>query len=193
MSEDANIELARRLLAAFEAGDEDAAEALIHPAHREHGRFEAVSGPDGVRAAIRWARETFAERRIVPQDLVASGDRVVARIRVSAVPIGDVCGIAAAGRPLEVEHIHIWRVAGDRLVEHWMVRDDLAAIHQLRGDAGRPLTVRPAGLGRFVHVGHEQTDTVPARTPNPARPRPPRGSAPSPSLKPAPPPARAAP
>ena len=139
MSEDANIELARRLLAAFAAGDEGVVDALIHPAHREHGVFDSARGPDGVRAAIRWARDTFAERRIVPQDLVASGDRVVARIRVSAVPIGDVCGIAAAGRPIEVEHIHIWRVAGERLVEHWMVRDDLAAITQLRGKPGRPL------------------------------------------------------
>ncbi len=131
MSEDANVELARRLLAAFEAGDESVVDELIHPAHRDHGAPDRPAGPDGVRAAIRWVRETFGERRIVPEDIIANGDRVVARIRVSAVGIGDVCGIAAAGRRLEVEHVHIWRVAGCRLVEHWTVRDDLGALRQL--------------------------------------------------------------
>jgi len=137
MSEDANIALARRLLGAFEAGDEHVVDELIHPAHRDHGVRDGAPGPEGVRQAIRWAHDTFAERRIVPEDIIASGDRVVARIRVSAIPVGDLCGIAAAGRRLEVEHIHIWRIAACRLVEHWMVRDDLTALRQLGGAEGR--------------------------------------------------------
>lgn len=35
------------------------------------------------------------------------------------------------GRPIDVEHIHIWRVADGKLAEHWMVRDDLAAMRQM--------------------------------------------------------------
>lgn len=131
MSEDANVELVRRLLAAFEAGDESVVDELIHPAHRDHGAPDRPAGPDGVRAAIRWVRETFGE----PTDRARGHHRqrgsVFARIRVSAVGIGDVCGIAAAGCRLEVEHVHIWRVAGCRLVEHWTVRDDLGALRQL--------------------------------------------------------------
>ena len=30
-----------------------------------------------------------------------------------------------------VEHMHIFRVAGGRLAEHWVVRDDLAMLRQL--------------------------------------------------------------
>ena len=131
MSEDANIELARRLLAAFEAGDDSAVDELVHPAHREHAALEVPTGPDGVRAAIRWAQKTFDDRRIEAVDLIASGDRVVARTRVAATPIADLFGISATGQRLDVEHIHIWRVAGGRLVEHWMVRDDLTALRQL--------------------------------------------------------------
>jgi predicted ester cyclase len=36
-----------------------------------------------------------------------------------------------SGRRVEVDHVHIWRVADGRLAEHWMVRDDLSMLHQL--------------------------------------------------------------
>lgn len=34
-----------------------------------------------------------------------------------------------------VEHIHIYRIVDGRLVEHWVVRDDLTMLHQLRAVA----------------------------------------------------------
>jgi predicted ester cyclase len=121
VTENANIELARRLLAAYAAGDESVVDDLIHAAHRDHGALDGASGPDGVRASIGWLRRTFADRRIVPEDIVASGDRIVARVRFSATQRGELDGVPAPGRRLEVEHVHIWRVAQGRLAEHWMV------------------------------------------------------------------------
>ena len=131
MGEDANIELARRLLAAFETGDEAVVDEIVHPAHRDHAAGERRGGPEAVRAAIGWAQVAFSGLRIVPEDIIASGDRVVARVRVSATQTGEVYGITATGRRMEVEQIHIWRVACGQLAEHWMVRDDLGAIRQL--------------------------------------------------------------
>ena len=63
--------------------------------------------------------------------LIASGDRVVARVRFGATHIGELEGIPPTGRRFEAEHIHIWRVADNMLAEHWMVRDDLATMRQL--------------------------------------------------------------
>ena len=80
MSENPNIELARRLLAAFEAGDEEVVQELIHPAYRGHSSSEGSSGREGVWQSIRRMRDVFADRRIVAEDLIASGDRVVARV-----------------------------------------------------------------------------------------------------------------
>ena len=110
MSEHANIELAGRLLAAFQTGDEAAVDELVHPSYRDHSAPVWDSGPDGVRASIRSMRAALAGRRIVTEDLIASGDRVVARVRLSG---GD--------RQPESERVHIWRVAHGRLAEHWMV------------------------------------------------------------------------
>jgi predicted ester cyclase len=125
MSEDPNIDLARRLLAALEAGDEEAVGELIHPAYRGHSITEGSPGPEGVRGSIRWLRETFADRRIIAEDLIASGDRVVARVRFTAVQVGDPHGLPPPGRRVEASHVHIWRVAEGRLAEHWLVQDEL--------------------------------------------------------------------
>jgi predicted ester cyclase len=80
---------------------------------------------------MRWLSSTFADMRIVPEDLIASGDRVVARVRFSAKQVGDLYHVPATGKTLEVDHVHIWRVADGQLAEHWMVRDDVAAMEQL--------------------------------------------------------------
>jgi predicted ester cyclase len=37
-----------------------------------------------------------------------------------------------SGRPMAWTFIHIWRVAGGMIVEHWACRDDMGLLHQLR-------------------------------------------------------------
>jgi predicted ester cyclase len=123
MSKRSNIELASRLIAAFETGEDRAVEQLIHPAHRDHVAIEGLPGPDGVRESIRSWRAGFTVLQMVPEDIIASDDRVVVRVRVSGKLAAARDGRAAIGRSVEVEEVHIWRVTDNRLVEHWMVRD----------------------------------------------------------------------
>ncbi|MEA2171627.1 MAG: hypothetical protein QOF76_4927 [Solirubrobacteraceae bacterium] len=129
MPDAAPLQLARRMLAAYEAQDLAAVDELVHPDHRDHDR--SAKGRESVRAAIRWLGDTFADVELVCEDMIAAGDRLVARVRFSATQIGEFEGRAATGRRLSVQHIHIWRVADGLLVEHWMVRDDLGAVRQL--------------------------------------------------------------
>ena len=131
MSETANIELARRLIAVYVVGDAGELETLVDRAYRDHAPNRIAVGPDGVRESLRWLDATFADREVEVEDIVAAQDRVVARVRFSATHVGELEGIAATGRRVETEHVHIWRVAGGRLAEHWMVRDDLTALRQL--------------------------------------------------------------
>ena len=84
-----------------------------------------MAGRDGVRRTMEWIHETFGEPRSEIQDLIASGDRVVARAMFSARQIGELGGMPPTGRELAAEHIHIWRVADGMLAEHWMVRGGL--------------------------------------------------------------------
>jgi len=40
-------------------------------------------------------------------------------------------GHEPTGKSFEVDHIHIYRLEGDRIAEHWGVRDDLGTLRQL--------------------------------------------------------------
>jgi predicted ester cyclase len=131
MNDNSNMELARRILAAFDANDDSVVDELIHPDHREHAGMEPQPGQEGIRGSIAWVSETFADCETIIEDLIASGDRVVARVRFSATCLGEFYGTEAGGRRVEADHVHIWRVAEGRLAEHWMVRDDLSMLRQL--------------------------------------------------------------
>jgi len=129
----ANTDIARRLIAAFDAGDESVVEELIHPRHRDHAPDEEGLGRDAVRESMRWVSATFGDRETEIEDLFATDDRVVARVRFAATQIGELpMGLPPTGRRFETEHIHIWRVADGQLAEHWLLRDDLGTLRQLQ-------------------------------------------------------------
>jgi predicted ester cyclase len=130
------IQLARRYIAAMEAGDEDALPEVIHPGYRDHAGRDG-GGLEGALATMRWVHRTFTNRRLTPEDLFADGDRVVARVHASMDHTGPLAGLPATGRHVETEHLHIWRIADDRLIEHWMGRDDFDLLSQLGALPGR--------------------------------------------------------
>lgn len=128
-----NTDMGRRLIAAYDAGDESVIEELIHPQHRDHAPDEEGLGRDAARESMRWVNATFGDRETEIEDLFATDDRVVARVRFGATQIGELpTGLPPTGRRFETEHIHIWRVADGQLAEHWMLRDDLGAMRQLQ-------------------------------------------------------------
>jgi hypothetical protein len=65
--------------------------------------------------------------RLEPLDILAEDDRVVVRARVGGGP---------------AQQIHIWRLAGGLVVEHWACVDDLRSLRQV-GSGGPPARPRP--------------------------------------------------
>jgi predicted ester cyclase len=126
-----NLQLARRLLDAVDSGDESALPDIVHPSHRDHGGQVENTGLEGVRDTLRWLHDTFGDMTNTLEDLIATDDRVVARVRFHATPKAALNGMEPNGRPIDVEHIHIWRIADGKLAEHWMVRDDVTAMQQI--------------------------------------------------------------
>ena len=62
---------------------------------------------------------------------IAEGDKVVQLVIMSGRHSGSLMGREPTGRQFAVRHIYIWRIAGDRIVEHWGGRDDLGLLGQL--------------------------------------------------------------
>jgi lactoylglutathione lyase len=68
--------------------------------------------------------------------LVGDGDIVAQHLtlhgthRASTMPL--LADVVPSGRPAAWRFIHIWRVAGGMIVEHWACRDDMGLLGQLR-------------------------------------------------------------
>ena len=87
---------------------------------------------DGVVQYFRIMLAAFPDMRMYVQDSFASGDKAVARLRISGTHQGEFMGIPATGKPVSVNLIDITRFGDDGLArEHWGVADQLALMQQL--------------------------------------------------------------
>ncbi len=116
----------------FTLGDEEAARAYVAPGFVDHeAPAGSPGGPGGYLATARYMRETFSEAAWQPEDFFATADKFAVRLRFSGVHSGDFLGIPATGRRVNVQHLHLYRVSGGQVTEHWGGRDDLALLTQL--------------------------------------------------------------
>jgi predicted ester cyclase len=77
-------------------------------------------------------RAAFPDLRMEAEDILQSGDKVVARVRATGPHQGEFMGMPASGRSVDVELIDIIRFDADGLAhEHWGVVDTLAMMQQL--------------------------------------------------------------
>jgi steroid delta-isomerase-like uncharacterized protein len=87
---------------------------------------------DGVLAYFESLLAAFPNLRMDVQDLIASGDKAVARVTVTATHQGEFIGVPATGNRVEMQLIDIMRFDDAGLVcEHWGVADMLALMQQL--------------------------------------------------------------
>ena len=86
----------------------------------------------GVIQYFQMMRAAFPDMRMVPEDVIASGDKAVARVRVTGTHQGPFMGMAATGKRIDVSLIDIICFDDDgRAREHWGVVDQLAMMQQL--------------------------------------------------------------
>lgn len=115
----ANAALLDRYVAAVNAGDIAALQALFAKPYTQHG-------------GLKGAREAFPDLRVTVEDRIFGGHKIVARDTWSGTHRGPILGVAPTGKQITIRTIDIWRVDGDKLAEHWDVIDLGALEMQLR-------------------------------------------------------------
>ena len=75
--------------------------------------------------------EAFPDFRYTVDDLIAEGDRVVARLTAQGTQQGAFMGVPATGKRATWSEIHIGRVANGQIAEHWGEIDNLGMLQQL--------------------------------------------------------------
>lgn len=127
-----NLDTVRALGRIFNGGEYDLAAKLLTPDFVDHDQANRTpNGPEGYAASARWIRDVVADPRWVEEDAVATGDRVVVRLRFSGTQVGELLGLAPTGRTFSIQEIHVYRLAAGKIAEHWVVRDDLGMMQQL--------------------------------------------------------------
>ena len=64
-------------------------------------------------------------------ELIAEGDKAVARVTMTGTHTGDFYGIPATGKRVEFSGIYIVRIENGKIVEHWGEEDSLSLLTQL--------------------------------------------------------------
>jgi steroid delta-isomerase-like uncharacterized protein len=87
---------------------------------------------EGTLAFFHATRAAFPDMHMHVDDLIASEDKTVARVRLTGTHGGEFMGIPATGNQVAFELIDIMRFDGAGLVcEHWGVADMLTLLQQL--------------------------------------------------------------
>jgi predicted ester cyclase len=123
MSAEQNKEFIRRYFAALSGKDKPP--ALVD-------QFVADSDAE-LKQHIAYAESAFPRYELVAEDMIAEGDRVVARCFLRAVHKGEFGGIPATGKQVTMPFIIIYRIADGKIVQHWMQTDAVGLMQQLTG------------------------------------------------------------
>jgi steroid delta-isomerase-like uncharacterized protein len=119
MSE-ANKALIRRWFEeVWNKGRAEAIEEMFAADGIAHGLGDTVLDPSEYKEFYRSFRGAFPDIVVTVEDMVAEGDKVAARCRVSAKHTGDTLGFAATQSPVEFTGITIVRIADGKIVEAW--------------------------------------------------------------------------
>ena len=105
---------------------------LTTPDVIDHGAPpNGTHGREALKDTIRWIHSGFDDLVYEVKDAFASDDRVVMRCAVRGTNTREWMGHQPTGKSFLVDHIHIYRLEGNRIAEHWGVRDDLGMLRQL--------------------------------------------------------------
>ena len=123
MSEENKQLLRRWFEEVWNKGRADAIEEMFDEYGIAHGLSDdpsnPIRGPRDFRPFHTLFREAFPNMEIVVEDLIAEGDKAVARCSVRAKHEGDFLGRSASQSPVEFTGIAIVRIENGKIVEAW--------------------------------------------------------------------------
>ena len=123
----------RRAYDLINAGDVDGFGELLADDLVEHEETPGVAPTkDGVKEFFRMYIAGFPNLRMDAEDVLASGDKVVGRVRCTGTHKGEFMGMPATGKDIDLQAIDIVRFGDDGLAhEHWGVTDVMTMMQQL--------------------------------------------------------------
>ena len=132
MSIEQNKSIVRKYAELTNARDLDAAFAHFSPSFVDHAvRPGMPPGIEGTRLFFNMMFTAFPDLRATIQDIIAEGDKVVARVSWRGTHTGDFQGLPPTGKQIVIGAFITERLKDGKAVEHWSLFDQLAMMQQL--------------------------------------------------------------
>jgi len=129
---EANKAIVRRYQEAYNANNLDALDELVAADIATPTMLPGFPpGLEGIKQLHRLTVDAWPDMHVQIEDLIAAGDRVAARVTVSATPQKEAFGVPPTGKSFKVGGMYIVRIAGGKIVEHWSIEDAIGIIQQL--------------------------------------------------------------
>jgi steroid delta-isomerase-like uncharacterized protein len=130
MTIEANKALVRRFITeVFEEGRLEAVDELC--ADDFIGHTWGNADKEGLRQAMARVAKGLADAHSTIEDMIGEGDEVAVRLTAGARQVGEFMGTPASGKTYEIGEIHIFRLHGGKVAEHWHQFDSAGMMRQL--------------------------------------------------------------
>jgi steroid delta-isomerase-like uncharacterized protein len=132
LSTEGNKNIVRRYQEAYNSNNLDLLDEIVAPEVLTPKIMAGMPpGIEGAKAVHQITLRGMPDFHTAIEDLIAEGDQVVARIRMTGTHTGNFWGIPATGRRVEFTGVYIIRIAGGKIVEHWGEEDGVSLLQQL--------------------------------------------------------------
>lgn len=92
---------------------------------------EELHGPGELKQLLTLTFTAYPDLQYKIEDIIAEGDKIVARFTVRGTHKGDMMGIAPTGKQITGTGIAIYRLVEGKFVETWTIEDQLGVMQQL--------------------------------------------------------------
>jgi len=137
VSIDDNKALVRRFIdEIFVQGRTEAVDELLANDFVAHTWPSTGDPKADLKGAIARTSTALANPRFTVDDMIAEGDRVAVRLTAQATQVGEFMRMPASGKTYSISEIHIFRVRGGKVIEHWHQFDQMGMMTQLGATPG---------------------------------------------------------
>ena len=104
---------------------------LVHPDYVYRSPSEELQGPEQLEAMLRGYRSAFPDMQVAIDDVVEQASKVSASFTLTGTHLGELMGVPATGKSIELKGTIFSRVDGGQIVEEWELIDQFALFRQL--------------------------------------------------------------
>jgi steroid delta-isomerase-like uncharacterized protein len=126
-----NKTVAEQTMEALDRRDLDSVRARVAQGSRFYGWAPETLDADGHKAFMSALLAAFPDSRVIVDDVIAEGDKVVVRHRLQGTHQAELQGVPATGKQVQVNGIVIFRIENGKIAEAWLNADIMGMMQQL--------------------------------------------------------------